>query len=367
MNIWNNLKKPEFDRGFRGYSMADVDRYIDYIVDRYSAVQKENSALKKRLSDMQNENDEGMKIIEDAQNKAQKIVSDADGKASKTLDEAKAEAEKITRDADDASSKILDKARVEAKKITCEAENEARRIRDKAAADADEIRAETERLIEGQLQTAVSLHETASSLYGGLANECSHHMDILSALLADSNDFVRRTAALKVAANDTASVGTDNVPNAEASDSDDGSDKDVKHDIADADEGLDRSDDCAGEGSEVEAQCDGGADESKASVEPHIVSERPEDECGDGSVKHNEFPNHDDGETCQTDLQNRADGDDANDRARKYEALDFYAEGEKGEFANGEDVDFLTLSTRGILKGMHHGQQETKKSISMRD
>ena len=50
MGVQNALKKPAFSKTVRGYSPEEVDRYIAYVNERYSAVCRESAELKRRLT-----------------------------------------------------------------------------------------------------------------------------------------------------------------------------------------------------------------------------------------------------------------------------------------------------------------------------
>lgn len=50
MGVQNALKKPAFSKTVRGYSTEEVDRYIAYVNERYSAVCRESAELKRRLT-----------------------------------------------------------------------------------------------------------------------------------------------------------------------------------------------------------------------------------------------------------------------------------------------------------------------------
>lgn len=52
MSVQNTLKKPSFSRAIRGYSTDEVDRYIAYVNERYSAVCYESAQLKKQLTEL---------------------------------------------------------------------------------------------------------------------------------------------------------------------------------------------------------------------------------------------------------------------------------------------------------------------------
>jgi len=53
MSVQNNLKKPEFTKTMLGYNPHEVDRYIEYMTERYNAVSRDVSELKRRLTRLQ--------------------------------------------------------------------------------------------------------------------------------------------------------------------------------------------------------------------------------------------------------------------------------------------------------------------------
>ncbi len=53
MAIQNTSKKPNFNKIVLGYAPKEVDRYIDFISERYNAVCRENAELKRKLTRLQ--------------------------------------------------------------------------------------------------------------------------------------------------------------------------------------------------------------------------------------------------------------------------------------------------------------------------
>ena len=45
----NELKKKSFSKSVRGYSQTEVDEYVDFLVDQYTLLYKQNAELEKRL------------------------------------------------------------------------------------------------------------------------------------------------------------------------------------------------------------------------------------------------------------------------------------------------------------------------------
>lgn len=57
MSAQNNLKKPAFTKIMLGYNPKEVDQYIEYITERYAAVSRDVSELRRRVSRLQFELD----------------------------------------------------------------------------------------------------------------------------------------------------------------------------------------------------------------------------------------------------------------------------------------------------------------------
>ena len=65
MSVLNNLKKPTFSKAVMGYTPAEVDRYIEYINERYSTVSREATELKRRIIALQLRLDETTAELEE--------------------------------------------------------------------------------------------------------------------------------------------------------------------------------------------------------------------------------------------------------------------------------------------------------------
>lgn len=114
----HKLRKIQFTKALRGYSCEEVDTYLDYVNDRYGALAKECSELKKKMAVMaagQNE------FREDALREKEKIAAEADAlvqekqaAAGKLMEEARRKAARILSDAETAAAGILQRAEAEA-------------------------------------------------------------------------------------------------------------------------------------------------------------------------------------------------------------------------------------------------------------
>lgn len=114
----HKLRKIQFTKALRGYSCEEVDTYLAYVNDRYGALAKECSELKKKMAVMaagQNE------FREDALREKEKIAAEADAlvqekqaAAGKLMEEARRKAARILSDAETAAAGILQRAEAEA-------------------------------------------------------------------------------------------------------------------------------------------------------------------------------------------------------------------------------------------------------------
>lgn len=82
------LKNTDFSKGFKGYSCAEVDRYVDYVVEQYTELYRENAELEKKLrvltaklEEAKNDQDSISATIVNAQKMADEIIRDANEKA----------------------------------------------------------------------------------------------------------------------------------------------------------------------------------------------------------------------------------------------------------------------------------------------
>lgn len=53
MSTQNNLKKPVFTKSMLGYTTKEVDQYIEYVNERYNALSRDVSELKRRVTRLQ--------------------------------------------------------------------------------------------------------------------------------------------------------------------------------------------------------------------------------------------------------------------------------------------------------------------------
>ena len=82
------LKNTDFSKGFKGYTCAEVDKYVDYVVEQFTELCRENAELEKKLrvltaklEEARSEQDSISATIVNAQKMADEIIRDANEKA----------------------------------------------------------------------------------------------------------------------------------------------------------------------------------------------------------------------------------------------------------------------------------------------
>lgn len=82
------LQNAEFSKGFKGYTCAEVDKYIEYVVEQYTELYRENAELEKKIKILSAKLDEAKSdqnsisaTIVNAQKMADEIIKDANDKA----------------------------------------------------------------------------------------------------------------------------------------------------------------------------------------------------------------------------------------------------------------------------------------------
>lgn len=102
----HELKNKVFNKSVRGYNCAEVDEYIEFLIDKYTELYRQNSELEQELhmtkvkySELHNDEDSiravivkaqkfGENLIQQSRNEADKIISSAKEKCQEKIDEA---------------------------------------------------------------------------------------------------------------------------------------------------------------------------------------------------------------------------------------------------------------------------------------
>ena len=101
-----DINNKEFKKGIRGYSVEEVDEFLDQIVEEYEILFKENTALKEKLENSNDKIEHYSKI----ENTIQNTLLLAQNTAEQAKANAQKEADVIIKSANDTAQRILDKA-----------------------------------------------------------------------------------------------------------------------------------------------------------------------------------------------------------------------------------------------------------------
>lgn len=100
------ITEKDFRKVLRGYSVDEVDEFLDKVSDDYEAICKENSSLKEKLGSIQEKIDHYNKM----ENTIQNTLLLAQNASEQARENAKKESELIIKNANEAAQRIIDKA-----------------------------------------------------------------------------------------------------------------------------------------------------------------------------------------------------------------------------------------------------------------
>ena len=101
-----DINNKEFKRGLRGYSVEEVDEFLDQVVENYEELYKENSRLKESLSRVNEKLEHYVKLEATIQN----TLLLAQNAADQAKESSEKQAELIIGNANETAQRILDKA-----------------------------------------------------------------------------------------------------------------------------------------------------------------------------------------------------------------------------------------------------------------
>lgn len=101
-----DINDKEFKRGLRGYSVEEVDEFLDQVVENYEELYKENSRLKESLSRV----NEKLEHYEKLEATIQNTLLLAQNAADQAKESSEKQAELIIGNANETAQRILDKA-----------------------------------------------------------------------------------------------------------------------------------------------------------------------------------------------------------------------------------------------------------------
>ena len=101
-----DINNKEFKRGLRGYSVEEVDEFLDQVVENYEELYKENSRVKESLSRVT----EKLEHYEKLEATIQNTLLLAQNAADQAKESSEKQAELIIGNANETAQRILDKA-----------------------------------------------------------------------------------------------------------------------------------------------------------------------------------------------------------------------------------------------------------------
>lgn len=179
----SGLRKMQFTKALRGYTCEEVDTYLAHVNDRYVAVVRECSELKKKMAVLaagQNE------FREDALREKAKIAAEADA----MLTEKKAAANALVREAEQKAAQILSKAEAAAAGILKQAETEAAEIHTRQQEQLDACQ-EAERQLHRHNNTADRLVAEIDAFREKVFAMYASHIEALDQLSQLTDDFYK--------------------------------------------------------------------------------------------------------------------------------------------------------------------------------
>lgn len=142
-----DIHNKEFKRSFRGYNEAEVDDFLDKVMEDYELLYKENSDLKDRINIM----NEKLQSYANMETTLNNTLIVAQNTAEELKKNAAKEAELIIQNAQQNAEKILQKANQEVVRIRMELESNRKQL--------NVFKAKFRSLLEGQLEAVISIDD----------------------------------------------------------------------------------------------------------------------------------------------------------------------------------------------------------------
>ena len=141
------ITNKEFKKTMRGYSVDEVDEFLDEIVEEFEAIYRENVNLKEKIES----NNERLNHYEDLEKTLQNTLVLAQNTADATKDQAENEAGYIINNANDKASMIIEKANLDKEQIVNEYE--------KYKMEFSNLKVRVENFLKSQLNFFVEMSE----------------------------------------------------------------------------------------------------------------------------------------------------------------------------------------------------------------
>ena len=173
-----DIENKVFSSAFMGYSREEVNLFLEELVSDYRKLTEENASLLKKLGILVEKVDEYRKdehYLREAIVNAQKISE------ASTM-EAEQRARKIVEEAEAKAAELLQTARDERDAIITEAEQEAKRIIDEANEKAEKLCAYSEEALARSRERFNALQREVSEFRTSLFNKYREHIEFIKDL-----------------------------------------------------------------------------------------------------------------------------------------------------------------------------------------
>jgi len=177
--------------GLSGYKIEDVDSFVDKVIDKVRSLELANKELESRI-DSQNkdiqkykEKEEGVQnALITAQITAKRIIDEANEKSEKTVSDAQAEAEKLVREAKERTDKL-----------NAETDAKIEEVMNKALRESSEKIDENNRILDTQKKNIIRIMGEANKFRNSLIQSYKQHLNIINSM-SKAEDFKKQQKEL---------------------------------------------------------------------------------------------------------------------------------------------------------------------------
>lgn len=210
----------KFEKGFNGYKMDDVDDFLREISIEFSDLQAQNESLEKKLEvladkirEYRNDEDaiknalliaqkESAKVVAAAKEKAEEIISEAEGKATEIKNGVTAENEELTKSAEEKAHKLVSDAEAKVaekeeliKKLSSDAESEKAKIEAEYREKEKSIIAKFEAQIAKEEAVLTRTRKESQEFCDRMLGLYKSHIELVKAIPEQcDNEFVKNLA-----------------------------------------------------------------------------------------------------------------------------------------------------------------------------
>jgi len=162
----DDLKKIKFNKGFRGYEAAEVDKFIENIIKEFEYLYLDNIQQKETIervtskleyyqqmestmqSTLQVAQETADEVKAASEKKAELLIQETQHRCNTELAEAQANSQKMQRDAQAAAEDLYNQTKIKTENMVSLATTECNRMREEARAYSENLRATTDVAVE---------------------------------------------------------------------------------------------------------------------------------------------------------------------------------------------------------------------------